>query len=174
MMHSAETIIIRHTKDGTRVASAGNTYRFLASRDETNGKFSALECLIEPGKGAPFHTHTREEEAFLVTNGEMVFYTSENRIVAPIGTFISCPVGTKRGFRNESMHPATMIVFLAPAGMEQMFILDGTALEDGQNASDLSGLRQAECPTLSTEFGIVNHDDPLPDAGSGHVCETTD
>ncbi len=57
--------------------------------------------MIEPGKGAPFHTHTRKEEAFLLTDGEMVFYIPENRVVAPTGTFISCPVDTKRGFRNE-------------------------------------------------------------------------
>ncbi len=50
-----------------------------------------------------------------------------------------------------------MIIFLAPAGMEQMFMLDGAVLVDGQIASDQTGLHHAECPTLSEEFGIVTH-----------------
>ncbi len=126
--------------------------------------------MIEPGKGALFHTHTREEEA---TNGEMVFYTLESRVVAPTGTFISCPVDTKRGFRSEPARSATMIVFLAPASMEQMFILDGAVLVDGQIACDLTGLRHAECPTLSEEFGIVTHDEPFPVQDSGYIHETS-
>ncbi len=159
---------------GQKVASAGNVYRYLATGTETNGKFALLESTVDPGKGAPFHTHSREEEAFIVTEGAMVFYSGNDRIEAPTGALVSCPVGTMRGFRNEGTVPAKMLILLAPAGLEKMFTMDGTVLEPGQSAEQVGGLREMACPELSVDFGIENHDIPLPDAAEViHVHETS-
>ncbi|MFD2205944.1 cupin domain-containing protein [Kiloniella antarctica] len=167
------TITVRRPDEGIRCVSAGNVYRYLATGQETNGKLAVLESVVEPGKGAPFHTHSREEEAFLITKGEMVFYSEKERFVAPTGTFITCPVGTMRGFRNETNNPAHMVILLAPAGLEEMFITDGTVLERDQKADDVGGLREAACPSLSEEFGIINHDIPLPIGKEGLVSEAS-
>lgn len=172
-MENPARVMSRKSEDGVRVASAGNVYRFLATSEETNEKYALLECLVEPGKGAPFHTHTREEEAFYILEGEMTFFTNEGQLTAKSGTFVHCPVHTIRGFRNDSTVPSKMLILLAPGGMEQMFVLDGSLLEEGQTADDLPGLRETECPALSAEFGIVNHEEPLPVVSQAYVHETS-
>jgi hypothetical protein len=35
--------------------------------------------------------------------------------------FANMPVGTLHSFKNESGHPARMLIWVAPAGLEQMF-----------------------------------------------------
>ncbi|MCF7646640.1 hypothetical protein KQ944_14165 [Bacillus subtilis] len=69
-------ITVRGANDGKRLASAGNIYRILASDAETNGRYALLETLVEPGQGAPLHLHEREEEAFFILEGDMVFLTA--------------------------------------------------------------------------------------------------
>ena len=74
------TITVRGVNDGKRLASAGNIYRILASGAETNGRYALLETLVEPGQGAPLHLHEREEEAFFILEGDMVFFTETEKI----------------------------------------------------------------------------------------------
>ncbi|MEH6631241.1 MAG: cupin domain-containing protein [Halopseudomonas aestusnigri] len=174
MNNACSTITVRRPDEGIRCVSAGNVYRYLATAQETNGKLAVLESVVEPGRGAPFHTHSREEEAFLITKGEMVFYSEEERFIAKTGTFITCPVGTMRGFRNETNSPSHMVILLAPAGLEEMFITDGTVLKKDQEADGVCGLREAACPSLSEQFGIITHDMPLPEEKEmlGHEVST--
>jgi len=45
--------------------------------------------------------------------------------------FANMPVGTPHSFKNESSHPAKMLISVAPAGLEQMFFEVGVPLADG-------------------------------------------
>jgi hypothetical protein len=40
------------------------THLYKATGTETAGAFSLWEAVIQPGAGAPPHTHTREDDAF--------------------------------------------------------------------------------------------------------------
>ncbi len=99
----------------------GDVYRFLATGEETEGRYAAFEALVPPGSGPPPHVHSREEESFLVLEGEMTFYLGDERLVAPPGTFLNMPIGSRHCFRNEGTSPARMIITIVPAGLEQMF-----------------------------------------------------
>ncbi len=72
-------ITVRGANDGKRLASAGNIYRILASGAETNGRYALLETLVELGQGAPLYLHEREEEAFFILEGDMVFFTESEK-----------------------------------------------------------------------------------------------
>jgi mannose-6-phosphate isomerase-like protein (cupin superfamily) len=50
----------------TRPSTIRNVYRFLATCDETDGKYATFEAIVPPGSGLPPHIHRREEESFLV------------------------------------------------------------------------------------------------------------
>ncbi|KQU88091.1 hypothetical protein ASD00_29215 [Ensifer sp. Root31] len=161
-------VTVRTDNEGKRLASAGNIYRVLASGAETHGRYALLESLVKPGQGAPFHLHEREEEAFFVLEGEMVFFTENERIHAPTGTFLNCPVNSVRGFRNESDKLARILILLAPSGLEEMFEEDGVVLEQtgAFRDTEIKDGRPMSCPVISERFGIVNLTKPIPEPAS--------
>lgn len=50
---------------------AGNLVSVLARREWTGGAYGLIEAIVPPGVGAPMHTHSREDEAFYVIEGEL-------------------------------------------------------------------------------------------------------
>lgn len=116
---------------GRTVAVVGDVYRFLATGEDTNGRYALWEALVPPGGGPPPHVHSREEEGFYVLEGEITFTVNGERVVAPAGTFANMPVGTPHSFKNESDRPAKMLISVAPAGVEKMFFEVGVPLDEG-------------------------------------------
>ena len=123
--------VIKHQGEGRTVAVVGDVYRFLATGDDTNGKYALFEALVGPGGGPPPHVHSREEEGFYVLEGEITFTVNGERVVAKAGMFANMPVGTPHSFKNESNKPAKMLISLAPAGLEKMFFEVGVPLPEG-------------------------------------------
>src|SRR3954471_20812850 len=123
--------VMRTAAQGRTIAVVGDVYRFLATGEETNGKYAVFEALVPPGGGPPPHVHSREEEGFYVLEGEITFTVSGERVVAKAGTFANMPVGTPHSFKNEGDRPAKMLISVAPAGLEQMFCEVGVPLAEG-------------------------------------------
>lgn len=122
---------VRKLNEGRTIAVVGDVYRFLATGDDTNGKYAMWEAIVSPGGGPPPHIHSREEEAFYILDGEITFTVNEEKIVAKAGAFANMPVGTPHSFKNESDQPAKMLISVAPAGLEQMFFEVGVPLAEG-------------------------------------------
>ena len=123
--------IIRTPQQGCTVSLVGDVYRFLATGEDTNGKYSLIEALVGPGGGPPPHVHSREDEGFYILEGEITFTINGERVVATAGMFANMPVGTPHSFKNESNKPAKMLVSVAPAGLEKMFMEIGVPLAEG-------------------------------------------
>jgi quercetin dioxygenase-like cupin family protein len=123
--------IINTPPQGRTVAVVGDVYRFLATGDDTNGKYALFEALVGPGGGPPPHVHSREEEGFYVLEGEITFTINGERGVATAGMFANMPVGTPHSFKNEIKKPARMLISVAPAGLEKMFFEVGVPLAEG-------------------------------------------
>ena len=123
--------IIRTPQQGRTVALVGDVYRFLATGEDTNCKYTLIEALVSPGGGPPPHVHSREDEGFYILEGEITFTVNGERVVATAGMFANMPVGTPHSFKNESNRPAKMLVSVAPAGLEKMFMEIGVPLADG-------------------------------------------
>jgi quercetin dioxygenase-like cupin family protein len=122
---------LRPLGKGRTVAVVGDVYRFLATGEDTGGKYALFEAIVSPGGGPPLHVHSREEEGFYVLEGEITFRVNGQQVVAAAGTFANMPVGTAHSFKNESSQPARMLISVAPAGLEQMFFEVGVALAEG-------------------------------------------
>jgi quercetin dioxygenase-like cupin family protein len=116
---------------GRTIAVVGDVYRFLATGEGTNGQYALFEALVGPGGGPPPHVHSREEEGFYVLEGEITFTINGERVVAKAGAFANMPVGTPHSFKNESAKPARMLISVAPAGLEKMFMEVGVPLAEG-------------------------------------------
>src|SRR5437667_936496 len=107
---------LRTPTEGRTIAVVGDVYRFLATGEDTNGKYALLEAIVPPGGGPPPHVHSREEEGFFIVEGEITFMINGERGVATAGMFANMPVGTPHAFKKESNRPAKMLISLAPAG----------------------------------------------------------
>ena len=123
--------IIRTPQQGRTVGLVGDVYRFLATGEDTNGKYALIEALVGPGGGPPPHVHSREEEGFYILEGEITFTINGERVVATAGMFANMPVGTPHSFKNESNKPAKMLVSVTPAGLEKMFMEIAVPLAEG-------------------------------------------
>jgi quercetin dioxygenase-like cupin family protein len=134
-MNKSHPATIRQPGEGRRVGVVGDVYRFLATGEETDGKYATFEAIVPPGSGPPPHIHSREEEAFLVLEGEITFQLDDNRIVASEGTFLNMPVGSLHCFKNETGKTARLLISVAPAGLEQMFIEVGQPLADDEQVA---------------------------------------
>src|SRR5262245_2894413 len=126
---------VRTPGQGRTVAVAGDVYRFLATGEDTSGKYALWEAIVPPGGGPPPHVHSREEEGFYVLEGEITFTIGEQRLVASSGTFANMPVGTPHSFKNEHSIPAKLLISVAPAGLEQMFFEFGVPLPEGSTTA---------------------------------------
>lgn len=140
----------------------GDVYRFLATGDETGGKYAQWEAIVPPGGGPPPHVHSREEEGFFILDGEITFQIGDRRLVATAGMFANMPVGTPHSFKNESTRPARMLITIAPAGLEQMFFEVGVPLEQGATSAPHPTRAEIEkllavAPRYGVEIRIPRH-----------------
>src|SRR3954468_24960435 len=123
--------LVNKPGEGRTIVVVGDIYRFLATGEDTNGKYAFWEAIVPPGGGPPPHVHSREDEGFYVLEGEITFQIGEEKVVATAGMFANMPVGTPHSFKNESNKPAKMLISVAPAGLEKMFMEVGVPLAEG-------------------------------------------
>jgi quercetin dioxygenase-like cupin family protein len=115
------TAVVRSPAEGRRIGVVGDLYRFLATGEDTAGRYAAWEAIVPPGGGPPPHVHSREEEWFYVLDGEMTFQVGDVRQTVGAGTSLHVPPGVPHAFQNESQQTSTMLITVVPAGLEQMF-----------------------------------------------------
>lgn len=106
--------------------ATGNLYTFLATSEETGGKFSLFDFLVPPKSSALPHIHSREDEAFYVIEGEVAFQlaspTGIQTKVAPPGSLVFLPKGRPHAWENPGTTPAKMLSLIVPTGFEGFFI----------------------------------------------------
>src|SRR5258705_6839673 len=153
---------LRKPAQGRTVAVVGDVYRFLATGEDTDGKYALWEAIVPPGGGPPPHVHSREEEGFYLLDGEITFTIDGKQVVATAGMFANMPVGVPHSFRNASSRPAKMLISVAPAGLEQMFFEVGTPMQQGSTATppptkeDIDKLL-AVAPKFGIEIRLPKH-----------------
>jgi quercetin dioxygenase-like cupin family protein len=140
--------------EGIRVAVAGDVYRYLVTGEQTGGKYAVFDAFVPPGGGPPPHIHSREEEGFYILEGEIAFTVNGERIVAGPGTYANVSVGSPHAFKNETDRPARMLITVAPAGLERMFMEVGTVLEPGATASPPTAEEIGKLTEVAPKYGI--------------------
>lgn len=147
--------IINISPQGRTIAVVGDVYRFLATTEDTDGKYALWEAIVPPGGGPPPHVHSREEEGFYILEGEITLTIDGERVVVTAGMFANMPVGTTHSFKNESNKPAKMLISIAPAGLEQMFFDVGVPLADGATTAPPPSKEEIEkLLVIAPSYGI--------------------
>lgn len=89
-----------------------------------SGAFSLAEQLIRKGSAPPVHRHTREDEAWIVLDGEITFFLDGERHRAGPGTYVFGPRGRAHSHRVES-DTARLATLLIPGTCEAFFHATG-------------------------------------------------
>ena len=85
-----QPIVVRpEQRDSVPSAAGGDIYATLATRDQTADGYYLTHAIVPPGGGPPAHIHTREEEAFYLIRGELIFLVGDEEITVGAGTFLT-------------------------------------------------------------------------------------
>jgi quercetin dioxygenase-like cupin family protein len=94
---------------------SGFVQTFLATQEETGGRYVELQIVLSPGGGgAPLHVHPFQEERFEVKDGVVdVFHGGRWHTLHP-GDVAFVPAGMPDQFKNTSDKPATILCRISP------------------------------------------------------------
>ena len=124
------TLIASPPGGGRHYGVFGHTYRVLATGEQTEGRYALMEIVVPPSDGPPPHHHTREDEAFFVIEGTLVFVVEGREISSGPDSFIAVPKGAVHTFRNPGPETARALILVSPAGFEAFIREVGVPIAD--------------------------------------------
>lgn len=107
---------------------------FLELFEETNGKRTVTESVVQPGKGIPLHYHRDFTEYYEVLDGEMKMQIGKQTRTLRKGDYLLVPAKTSHRYYNESENPARFKAVIQPGNFGSQLlitVLNGLA-RDGQ------------------------------------------
>lgn len=116
--------IVRRPGEGDALWHLDVLWSFKIPSAATGGAFSIAEQLLPKGSAPPMHRHSREDEAWLVLDGEVTFFLDDTEHLATPGTYVFGPRGRAHTFRVES-ESARLATFLVPGTAEAFFHATG-------------------------------------------------
>ena len=109
---------------GTGLWHLDTLWTFKIPATATGGAFSLAEQLLPRGSAPPFHRHTREDEAWIVLDGEVRYFLGDEEQVVGPGTYVFGPRRVPHTFRVES-ETARVATLLIPGTAESFFHATG-------------------------------------------------
>ena len=136
-MHSVQTAIeaapsIKHQPRFKRYYFDVGIGSVCLSGEDTGGAYCLLEVSLAPGIGVPRHTHTREDETYYVTSGELEVTVGQEVFVLNAGDSLIAPRNIPHELRNSGSTTNHYLLVFSPAGFES-FVM-ATALPAPTNA----------------------------------------
>ena len=123
-------------------------FEFLIPSEETGGTLSVFRATLAEAFSPPRHVHTREDEAFVVLDGEVCFELDGRRLLAGPGTSVFMPRGIPHTFRIQSAE-AVMLGVIAPGAFEQLF--RNLSVPAAERALPPSGTVPLDIPAVMAE-----------------------
>ena len=88
---------------------------------DTGGSSALLAMRVPANAGPPAHIHTREDEVYLIKRGTFQFFMDGICLQAGPGATVYMPKGHMHTFKNIAKHAGEQLLFVYPAGLEQLF-----------------------------------------------------
>src|SRR5438874_6636536 len=73
---------------------------FLATGDQTQGRFALIDALTRKGNCPPRHIHHKEDESFYILEGEITAWIGDQTIRGTPGTLIFGPPASRTPLRS--------------------------------------------------------------------------
>jgi mannose-6-phosphate isomerase-like protein (cupin superfamily) len=93
------------------------------SAADTNGAYSVVEIVSDPGDGTPVHIHQNENEHFIILEGTAHIAHNDKTFDAAAGTAVTLGKGIPYAWCNLSDSPLRMAVIALPGGCEEILRL---------------------------------------------------
>lgn len=106
---------------GATYLALGDLYTFLATAQDTDGKYALVEMVLQPQSITPQHIHEDNDEAHYVLEREVEYQLDDRTIVVTKGTYLHFPKGQGHGFKNIGSKTAKVLMWVTPPGGEQFF-----------------------------------------------------
>ena len=90
-----------------------------ASAADTNGAFSVVEIISQPGDGTPIHIHRNEDEHFIILEGTARFLYGDKTFDAAAGSSVSASRNIPHAWCNPFNSPFRMLAIASPGGCEE-------------------------------------------------------
>jgi len=129
---------------------------------DTGGAYCLLEVSLAPGIGVPRHTHTREDESYYVTVGELEVIVGNGVFVLKAGDSLMARRDIPHELRNSGSIANHYLLVFSPSGFEDFVMATAIPAPAGAVAPTERQL-QTEDPAiavqnvhrLATEYGIL-------------------
>jgi quercetin dioxygenase-like cupin family protein len=108
--------------DGDARWFLGNLAVVKLTGEETDGQFSLVEALAARGDMPPLHVHHRDDETFLIIDGEMSMYVGDAALRGGPGSIFFAPRDVPHAYRVESDTARWRVISSPPAFAE--FVLE--------------------------------------------------
>lgn len=89
-----------NAKDFFSFGPPNETLRFILTSKDTGGQYALLSAEAEANVGPPYHMHTREDEMFMIHEGQVEFTVGGEKIVAGPGDRVWAPRNVPHSFRT--------------------------------------------------------------------------
>jgi quercetin dioxygenase-like cupin family protein len=129
---------------------------------DTGGAYCLLEVNLAPGIGVPRHTHTREDETYYVTSGELEVIVGEQIFVLKAGDSLMAPRDIPHQLRNSGSTTNHYLLVFSPSGFEEFVMAtalpapdDAVAPTEPQLQGEELSIAIQNVHKLATEFGIL-------------------
>jgi quercetin dioxygenase-like cupin family protein len=114
-------VVVIQPDDGRTFSAFGSAACFKLEGEHTGGKLCLALAETPPNAGPPLHLHNRDDELFIVVQGELEVTADGETKRAPAGSVVFLPRGTKHTFRNSGTTLSKHWVLVAPSGFEQFY-----------------------------------------------------
>jgi mannose-6-phosphate isomerase-like protein (cupin superfamily) len=108
---------------------------------DTNGLYSFVEIVSDPGDGTPLHVHQNEDEYLFVLEGTARFALGDKIFDAEAGTMVTLPKNIPHAWGNRSTSKLRIAGIAYPGGAEEAMRLIAKG-----DVTDL--------PALAKKFGV--------------------
>jgi quercetin dioxygenase-like cupin family protein len=102
----------------------GGTLAMLLDGKATDGQLMMGRFDVSKGEAPPYHTHTREDEIFLLIKGTALVWHDDQEYELAEGGVVFLPKGVPHAYRITS-DKADVLMINTPAGIEGMFRASG-------------------------------------------------
>lgn len=116
--------------------------------EDTDGALSVVEHPFAVGALVPPHTHTREDEFSIVTEGRIGFRSGDQEVVLGPGSYITKPRNQLHSMWNAGDGPGRIIEIISPAGFERYFE-EVAELFEAEAGPDMSAIGE-----LAASYGL--------------------
>ena len=115
------TNIVVRKDQGCAYPTGDGTLTFKVSAEQTGGVFAFGYATTEPGGGPPPHTHSLEDELFVILEGTFEFTVNGDKVIANAGDVVFSPRGNQHTFKNVGTTVGKSLLVVTGSNFEKFY-----------------------------------------------------